>query len=177
MQTCIKAKKKEMVIIKYRTTYWLHAAMIAAIYTVLTMLFRPISYGMMQVRISEALTILPFLTPAAIPGLAIGCLIANVLGPYGLLDVVVGTAATTLAAVATSKIKGKKWAPMPPVLINAVLIGAMLYYLFLGSPEQTPLWSLMLWVGAGQLLACYGLGYPLLLLLEKYKTKIFKVHH
>lgn len=164
-----------MFIIKTRTTYWIHAAMIAAIYVVLTMLFRPISYGMMQVRVSEALTILPFLTPAAIPGLAIGCLIANILGPYGLLDIVVGTAATTLAAVVTSKIKNRKWAPMPPVLINAVLIGAMLYYLFLGSPDQAPLWSLMLWVGAGQLVACYGLGYPLLLMLEKYKSQIFKV--
>ncbi len=147
--------------------------MIAAIYTVLTLLFRPISYGMMQVRVSEALTILPFLTPAAIPGLAIGCLISNMIGPYGWMDIVVGTAATTAAAMATSRIKKKYLAPLPPVLINAVVIGAMLYYLFLGSPDQVPLWSLMLWVGAGQLVACYGLGYPLLLLLEKYKGQMF----
>lgn len=147
--------------------------MIAAIYIVLTMLFKPISYGMMQVRVSEVLTILPFFTAAAIPGLAIGCLIANLLGPYGMLDMVVGTLATTMAAIATHKIKAKALAPMPPVVINALLIGAMLYYLFLGSPDQAPLWSMVLWVGAGQLLACYGLGYPLLLLLEKYKSRIF----
>ncbi len=164
-----------MIVIKNRTTYWIHAAMIAAIYTVITMMFRPISYGMIQVRISEALTILPFLTPAAIPGLAIGCLISNIVGPFGVLDIVVGTTATTLAAIATGRMRNRKWAPMPPVLINAVLIGAMLYYLFLGSPEQAPLWSMMIWVGAGQLVACYGLGYPLLILLEKYKTQIFKV--
>ena len=158
---------------KKRTAYWMHAAMIAAIYTALTMLFRPISYGMMQVRVSEALTILPFLTPAAIPGLAIGCLISNILGPYGLLDIVVGTAATTLAAYLSSKMKFKSLVPLPPVLINAVFIGAMLYYLFLGSPDQAPLWSMMLWVGAGQMAACYGLGYPLLVLLEKYRHRIF----
>ncbi len=167
--------EKEVLVINNRTVYWIHAAMIAAIYIVMTLLFRPISYGVMQVRVSEALTILPFLTPAAIPGLAIGCLISNIVGPYGLLDIVVGTAATTSAAIVTSKIKSKKWAPMPPVLINAVFIGTMLYYLFLGSPEQVPLWSAMLWVGAGQLVACYGLGYPLLLVLEKYKAIIFRV--
>lgn len=147
--------------------------MIAAIYIVLTLIFRPISYGMMQVRVSEALTVLPFLTPAAIPGLAIGCLIANIIGPYGLVDIVVGTTATTLAAILSSRMKRRFWVPLPPVVINALFIGGMLYYLFLGSPDQAPLWSIILWVGAGQVAACYGLGYPLLLLLEKYQHRIF----
>jgi len=159
--------------LKLKTTYWMHAAMIAAIYTALTVLFRPISYGMIQVRVSEALTVLPFLTPAAIPGLAIGCLIANIIGPYGLMDIVVGTAATTLAAFMSSRMKRRWLVPLPPVLVNAVMIGAMLYYLFLGSPDQAPLWTIMVWVAAGQLAACYGLGYPLLLLLEKYRDRIF----
>jgi len=156
-----------------QTTYWIHAAMIAAIYIVLTLIFRPISYGMMQVRVSEALTVLPFLTPAAIPGLAIGCLIANIIGPYGLVDIVVGTTATTLAAILSSRMKRRFWVPMPLVVINALFIGGMLYYLFLGSPDQAPLWSIILWVGAGQVAACYGLGYPLLILLEKYRHRIF----
>ncbi|MEN1759818.1 QueT transporter family protein [Anoxynatronum sibiricum] len=158
---------------KAKTTFWMHAAMIAAIYTALTVLFRPISYGMIQVRVSEALTVLPFLTPAAIPGLAVGCLIANIIGPYGLMDIVVGTAATTLAAFMSAKMRRRWLVPLPPVVVNAVMIGAMLYYLFLGSPDQAPIWTMMLWVGVGQMAACYGLGYPLLLLLEKYRNRIF----
>ena len=153
--------------------YWLHAAMIAAIYAVLTLAFRPISYGMIQVRISEALTVLPFFTTAAIPGLAAGVFIANLMGPYGLTDMVVGTLATTLAALFTSRVKYKKLAPLPPVVFNAIMIELMLYYLFLGTPDQISLWLIIFWVGVGQVIACYGLGYPLLLLLEKYKQRIF----
>ncbi|NOY89172.1 MAG: QueT transporter family protein, partial [FCB group bacterium] len=77
------------------------AGLIAALYVVLSLVFMPISFGVYQIRIAEALTVLPFLTPAAIPGLFIGCLLANIFGGMGWLDIVFGPLITLLAAVAT----------------------------------------------------------------------------
>ena len=81
-----------------RTKYLTHAAIIAAVYVVLTIIFAPISYGQVQVRISEALTVLPYFTPAAIPGLFIGCIIANIYGGAGIIDIIFGSLATLFAA-------------------------------------------------------------------------------
>lgn len=148
--------------------YWTRAAMIGAIYVVLTLIFAPISYGMIQVRISEALMVLPFFTPAAIPGLFIGCLIANIFGGLGMPDIVFGSLATLLSAYLVSKIDNKYLVPLPPILINAVVIGFVLHYVL-----ALPLIMTMLWVGLGQVIACYGLGLPLLLFLEK-RRHIFK---
>ncbi len=148
--------------------YWTRAAMIGAIYVVLTIIFAPISYGMVQVRISEALMVLPFFTPAAIPGLFIGCLIANIFGGLGMPDIVFGSLATLLSAYLVSKIDNKYLVPLPPILINAVVIGFVLHYVL-----ALPLIMTMLWVGLGQVIACYGLGLPLLLFLEK-RRHIFK---
>ncbi|MGM0653218.1 MAG: QueT transporter family protein [Bacillota bacterium] len=142
--------------------YWTRAAMIGAVYVVLTLVFAPISYGMIQVRISEALMVLPFFTPAAIPGLFVGCLISNIFGGLGLPDIVFGSLATLLSAYLVSKINNKYLVPLPPILINAVVIGFVLHYVL-----ALPLLLTMLWVGLGQVLACYGLGLPLLLFLEK----------
>lgn len=149
-----------------KTKYILQAAIIAAIYAVLTIVLSPISYGPMQVRVSEALTILPALTPAGVPGLFIGCLVSNFLGPYGIVDVICGSAATLLAAILTYKLRKKPWlAPLPPVVANGIIIGAELHYAY-GVPG---LWACMGWVAIGELLACYVLGYPLLKLLKRYK--------
>ena len=142
--------------------YWIRAAMIGAIYVVLTLIFAPISYGMIQVRISEALMVLPFFTPAAIPGLFVGCLIANIFGGLGMPDIVFGSLATLLSAYLVSKIDNKYLVPLPPILINAIVIGLVLHYVL-----ALPLFMTMLWVGLGQIIACYGLGLPLLLFLEK----------
>ncbi len=142
--------------------YWTRAAMIGAIYVVLTIIFAPISYGMIQVRISEALMVLPFFTPAAIPGLFVGCLIANIFGGLGMPDIVFGSLATLVSAYLVSKIDNKYLVPLPPILINAVVIGFVLHYVL-----DLPIYMTMLWVGAGQVVACYGLGLPLLLFLEK----------
>lgn len=142
--------------------------MIGAIYAILTILFAPISYGMVQVRVSEMLMILPFFTPAAIPGLFVGCIIANIFGGFGLLDVIFGSLATLLSAFLVSKIANKYLAPLPPVIINAIIIGLVLHVVL-----DLPLYLTILWVGFGQFIACYGLGLPLLLLLEKRKY-IFK---
>jgi len=137
--------------------------MIAAIYVVLTLLFAPISYGpVMQIRIAEALTVLPFLLPTAVPGLFIGCLLANIIGGLGPLDIFLGSAATLTAAYLTRKMRWAILAPLPPVLVNALVVGGYLSIIF-----DMPVWLTMLYVGIGQLIACYLLGYPLLLALRK----------
>ncbi|AOY76359.1 QueT transporter family protein [Clostridium formicaceticum] len=156
-----------------KTRFITQAAMIAAIYVVLVEVFKPFSYGMIQVRVAEALTVLPFFTPAAIPGLTVGVIVSNIIGPYGLLDIVLGSLATLIAAYLSYKMPKKLLVPLPPILVNAVIIGAMLYYIFLGTPDEVPLLAIMGWVGLGQLIACYGLGYPLIKILEKYKEKVF----
>ncbi|MDF2654488.1 MAG: transporter [Bacillota bacterium] len=155
------------------TKFMLQAAVIAAVYATLTLILMPLSYGVMQIRVSEALTILPFFTPAAIPGLFIGCLVSNMVGPYGILDMVIGSSATLIAAFFSYLLRNKPLlAPMPPVIANGVLIGGMLYYAYSVPFSLT---ACMLWVGLGELIACYGIGYPLLRYLIKYK-KIFELH-
>lgn len=156
-----------------RTRFLTQAAMIAAIYVVLVELFKPFSYGIMQVRVAEMLTVLPYFTPAAVPGLTVGVLVSNILGPNGMLDIIFGTLATLIAAYLTYKSPSKKMAPLPPILVNAIIIGLMLYYIFLGTGDQMALLSIMGWVALGQTIVCYGLGYPFMLILEKYKN-IFK---
>lgn len=152
-----------------KTRFMVQAALISAIYVVITIAFAPISYGPVQVRISEMLTVLPFFTPAAIPGLFIGAIIANAYGGLGIIDVVVGSSATLIAALLTYKMSRKLWAPMPPVLVNGIIIGAMLSYLF-----GVPLLPTMIYVGLGQIVACYGLGYPFMVAIEKYGPDFFQ---
>ncbi len=144
--------------------FWARAAMIAAIYATLTIVFAPISYGMVQVRISEMLMVLPFFTAAAIPGLFVGCLLANLFGGYGILDIVFGSMATLLSAMLVAKINNKYLVPLPPVIINAIIVGFVLHVVL-----ELPFYMTAAWVGVGQLIACYGLGLPLLLLLEKQR--------
>lgn len=147
------------------------AAVIAALYAALTVMIMPLSYGVMQFRVSEALTILPIFTPAAIPGLFIGCIVANLVSPVGLIDIIIGSAATLLAALCTYLLREHRLlALLPPVLANAIMVGAELYY-FYNVDFSLP--ACMFWVGLGELAAVYGLGYPLSLLLDKHKD-IFK---
>jgi len=157
-----------------KTKYLTQAAMIAAIYVVLVEAFKPFAHGVMQVRIAEAMTILPYFTSAAVPGLTIGVLISNIIGPYGTLDMIFGTLASFIAAYLSYKMPKKFLVPLPPVLVNAVIIGLMLYYILLGTVDEMALLPIMGWVGLGQAIACYGLGYPLMKILEKYDEKIFK---
>lgn len=145
------------------------AGLIAAIYAVLTIAFAAISYGQIQVRVSEALTILPFFTPAAIPGLFIGCLVANIYGGLGLIDIVFGSLATLIAALITCYVRKYKYiAPLPAVIVNGIVVGIILKVVY-----GAPLIASMLWVALGEAIACYGLGLPLLLSLKKYGNKIF----
>ncbi len=148
---------------KLSIVFLVQAGVIAALYAGLTIAFHPISYGPLQVRIAEALTVLPFLLPAAIPGLTLGCAIANLFGPFGMLDVVVGSFLTLIAALITAKVPRPWLAPLPPILVNAV---GLSFYLptmtgipFIGG---VPYLSTFLAVAVGQAVACYLIGYPLL---------------
>jgi uncharacterized membrane protein len=155
-------------------------AMIAALYTALCTALAPIGYGPVQVRVAEALTILPVFSPLGVWGLALGCALSNLIGfftgmnPLGFLDIAIGTAATLSAALVSWKLRHVKWkglpvlATLPPVLFNAVIIGAELAYAFMGDEGFAVAFLLnALSVGAGQLVACVCLGLPLYALLER----------
>lgn len=152
------------------------SALIAALYLVLTLIFYLTSFLPYQIRFAEALTVLPYFTPLAIPGLFVGCIVSNIIGGNGIWDIVIGSLATLLAAYLTYKIsfnkpRRKLLAPLPPILVNALFVGAMLSVLY-----KMPLLLTMLSVGIGQIVACYLLGYPLMLLIEKNKklSELFK---
>jgi len=157
---------------KMTVRFLARTGIIAALYAGLTIAFHPISYGPLQLRISEALTVLPFLFPAAIPGLTLGCAIANIFGPFGLLDVVVGSLLTLIAALLTSRARRPWLAPLPPILVNAV---GLSFYLptMTGIPliGGIPYLSTFLAVGIGQAVACYLLGYPLLIVLLRIRGR------
>ena len=149
------------------------AGLIAAVYVVLCLTLAPLSYGPIQIRVSEALTLLPVLCPEAIIGVTLGCLIANLFTGMWL-DVVVGTTATLLAALATRRLRHVRFkglpvaASLPPVLFNAVLVGIELTWLYLpaGSPAAAYVVN-MASVGAGQLVSCCGLGLLLVWFIER----------
>ena len=154
-----------------KTSYLARCSLIAAAYAVLTLAFPALSYGPVQVRVSEALCILPFFMPEAVWGLTVGCFVANLVGvTMGVTlpwDVLIGTLATFIAVVLTRKIRIKWLVPLPTVISNAVLVGIMLTYIILPSVETVPLWYNIMTVGAGEVIACYGLGIPLFSVMEK----------
>lgn len=165
---------------KERANYIITGALIAAAYAGLTYLSNVfgLAYGPIQLRVSEVLTVLPIFTPAAIPGLTVGCFLANI-GSFNVADLIFGTLATLIAAILTYymrnvKIKGLPLlALLPPVLVNAVIIGIEIAVFFLEG--EAFLWSFLisfLQVGLGQLIVCYGFGIPFYVVVKKYK--IFK---
>lgn len=145
------------------------AAMLGAAYAVLTMVLPIPQYAGVQIRLAEALTVLPFLFPGATPGLFVGCLIANLLSPYGLLDVVAGSAATLLACLWTQRLKNRWLAPMPAVICNAVIVGGVIAFAQTGfGPAFVTAYVLnALSVGLGELIASMALGSMLLSALPK----------
>lgn len=144
------------------------SSLIAALYASITILLAPISFGQLQIRVSEAMTILPFLSSFSIPGLFIGCIIANLVGGYGIIDIVFGSLATLIAGILTyyigkSNIKFKRLlAPLPPVLINAIVVAGILKYTL-----NLPFFISMVWVGLGEALSCYVFGLMVLSFIEK----------
>lgn len=141
------------------------SAVIAAIYVVLTVIFAPISFSAVQVRIAEALTVLPMYSAAAIPGLFIGCVIGNILGGAVVLDVIFGSIATLIGAVGSYLLRNNRWlVPLPPIISNSVIIPFVLKYAY-GMELPIPL--LILYIFIGELLSCYVLGEFMITLLEK----------
>ncbi len=152
------------------------AAMIAALYVVLTYAAAAcgLASGVIQVRFSEALTILPYFTPAAIPGVVIGCLISNLLTGCAILDIIFGTLATLIGAVFTRLLRKNKWlAPLPPILSNTIIVPWVLRFAY-GMEGAIP--YMMLTVGVGEIISCGILGMLLLFALEKSGKNIFKVN-
>lgn len=141
-------------------------ALLAALYFVFTVLppFSFFAYGPVQVRVSEALMVLPALTPLAVPALFVGCLSANLAGGLGLVDLVFGSLATLLAAVLASRLGRWPWlVPLPAVIINALVVGT---YLPLILGLELPLWLSWLYIAAGETVAVYGIGLPVLYYLR-----------
>ena len=150
------------------------AAMIAAIYVVLTYFISAfgLASGEIQVRISEALTILPVFTPAAIPGLFVGCLLSNLLTGCMALDVIFGSIATLIGAVGTYLLRKTKFAfTLPPVISNAIIVPIVLKNVY---GLQDAAWYLVLTVGAGEVISVCILGMILKKVLWKYRNVIFK---
>ena len=166
--------------------YLVQAAVIAAIYAVLTLLASSLNlaYGPVQFRISEFLTVLPMFTPAAIPGLTLGCFLANLASPFGPVDWIFGSVATLLAAVVSYLLRNVRikdipfLVPMAPVLFNALVVGVELAcFSDVGFGFQNLIAArLVSWVafgynaltvGAGELVICYALGLPFAVFLLK----------
>lgn len=155
-----------------KTIYFMaYGAAIAAIYVVLTMVFAPISFGPVQFRIAEALCILPFFTPAAVPGLFVGCFLSNLLCGAAPLDVIFGSLATLVGAAGSYSLRKNRWLVcLPPILSNVVIIPWVLRFAY-GSEDLIP--YAMVTVGIGEILAIGVLGSILLTALERYKHTIF----
>lgn len=151
--------------------YLVQSSMIAAIYVVLLMVFKPIGSGAIQVRIAEALTILPYFTPAAIPGLWVGCFLGNFLAGNHILDIVFGSLATLIAAYGSYKLRGHKFfVPLPPIIANMIVVPWVLRYAY-DIPDAIPF--LMLTIGIGEVLSCGVIGLALLFALNNYRQFIF----
>ena len=147
-------------------------AIIAALYAAITLLLAPISYGEVQIRISESLTLLPILLPEAVPALAIGCLLANILGGSTIFDIIFGTLATLLAALCTRALrKNVLAASAMPVFFNGLIVGAVVHYCY---APVLPLALCMLSVAAGEAVACCVLGPMVLAMLRRLPHELME---
>ena len=163
---------------KKSTLFLTQAAVIAALYVALTYISNALglAYNAVQFRLSEILTVLPVFTPAAIPGLTIGCLIANISSPFGIIDILCGALATFLASVTTYALRNVTFkgipvlSTLPPVLFNALIIGAEIWYLEGRTAEIFIISALQ--VAAGQIVMCILAG--ILFIRAVRKTKIFE---
>lgn len=152
-------------------------SMIASIYIILTFFSATlgIAYSGVQFRLSEVLTVLPILTPNAIPGLVIGCFISNFLSPFGIIDIIFGTISTFIAAILTRLLRNIRLkgipilAPLPSVIIGALSVGLMISFFSLGKFYLPLFLTIFFNVFFSQFIVCYVLGIPFLIILEKQK--------
>ncbi len=166
---------------KNKTNFLVLGGLIAAIYAVATYFSAAmgLAYGGIQFRISEALTILPVFTPAAIPGLIIGCFIGNIGSPFGMVDVLLGTFATAFAALCTYLTRKITFKGIPllafffPVIFNAIIVGTEVAWFLPEGFSLIGFFISAMQVAVGELVVCFGLGIPLFLLIKKYETKLF----
>ncbi|MDK2928089.1 MAG: hypothetical protein PWR31_1780 [Bacillota bacterium] len=140
-------------------------ALIAALYAALTYALQAVSFMPTQFRAAEALTVLPIIYPEAIWGVFLGCLLANLMSPAGLIDVVVGSLTTLLAAWVTYRFRHSVIAYLAPVVLNAFIISAYLHVL-----ARLPYWATALSIGASEALVVFGLGCPLIWYLKRKKS-------
>lgn len=154
---------------KITTRQITRAAVIAALYVALTVTppLNAISFGVIQCRVSEALTILPLFFVEAVPGLAIGCLISNLFG-FGVYDIVFGTLTTLTAALLTYYVRKIHFGVIPPILLNALVVPVII----LLSGGTDAYWYMFLTVGAGEALAVLVLGIPLYFGIKKLQPKV-----
>lgn len=158
---------------KPSTILFVQGALIAASYVALTIVFAPLSFMEIQVRISESLTILPVFTAAAVPGLTIGCFFSNILCGAPLPDVIFGSLATLVGAVGTRLLRNRSpvLAVLPPIISNMLVIPFVLHYAY-GVPLPIPL--LMVAIGIGETISCGALGLLLYKILFPHRKNIFK---
>ncbi len=162
-----------------KTLYMATAASIAALYVVLTFLLFKFASGVIQFRLSECLTVLPVLTPAAVPGLTIGCLLFNLFNPESLgpVDIILGSLATLLSAISTRwlsvKLRGMKGpgkdliALIPPVFFNALIVGTYLTFLLTGTFQVTMVLINIAYIAISETIVVYLIGFPALLILRR----------
>jgi len=148
------------------TKFIVKAGIIAAIYAVLTMIFKNLSFGPVQYRLADAMTILPMFMPEAIPGLAVGCFIANITGGYGIADVVFGSLVTLVAAYLTSRIINKYYAILPPIIMNAVFVS-----IWISRSANVPYWTCVGTIGFGEFITAGILGVVLASYMERRNYK------
>ena len=156
-----------------RGKYIAAASVIAALYAALTLALSPISYNVMQIRLSEGLTVLALYTPAAVPGLFVGCFFANILGPGGVTDAIFGSLATLLGALGVRALRRRPWIALAAAVVsNAVIVGLELRYVL--SVEMAPLLC-MGWVALGEAVSIYLPAIPMKKLLDKNANNLFKL--
>ncbi|MCR5687306.1 MAG: QueT transporter family protein [Lachnospiraceae bacterium] len=154
---------------------------IAALYTLVTVaenyffggdITSGITKGIIQSRLAEALTVLPVFTPAAIPGLFIGCLLTNLIIGCHKWDIIFGSLATLVAAIVTYLVRKHKFlAPIPPIVINMMAVPLLFTYVY--RYDDRPFWQYVIFIGAGELIACGIFGIALMLVLDDHKDKLF----
>ncbi len=147
------------------------SALIAAVYTAFSLIFQPLSFGPLQLRVSEAVSVLALYTPSACWGLFIGCVLTNIFSPYGLLDAVVGSLATLVAAALCRMIKNKHLALLPFVLVNAFAVAFVISF---SSGTFSVYWANVLYLALSEALSVYGLGYGVICIIDREpKIKTF----
>ena len=142
--------------------------LVAGLYAAVTILTASFAYGNIQFRLAEALCLLVALEPTLTVGLTLGCLIANLFSTVSALDIIVGTAATLLACLLTRYIKNTWLLPLPTILCNMLMVGAMLSWLYM--PSEQFWYGLLVFggeVGAGEAAVLYVLGIPLYYAMKK----------